>query len=108
TAYVAQLVPEPLPTPEIAAGEPTTLTLAEVESLAIAANPTLAEAAARVRAARGEQHQVGLAPNPVVGYAASEIGDEGRAGQQGMLVGQEFIRGNKLGLNRAVAGREAD
>jgi outer membrane protein, heavy metal efflux system len=107
TAYVAQLVPEPLPAPE-EGDERSSLTLAEVESLAMAANPTLAEAAARVRAARGEQYQVGLAPNPVVGYAASEIGDEGRAGQQGMLVGQEFIRGNKLGLNRAVAAREAD
>ena len=107
-AYVAQLVPEPLPKPEETAADPHTLTLAEAESLAMAANPTLAEAAARVRAARGEQFQVGLPPNPIYGYSASEIGDSGRAGQQGLLVGQEFIRGNKLGLNRLVAGREAD
>lgn len=108
-AYVAQLIPEPLPQPEDeTAADPHTLTLAEAEGLALAANPTLAEAAARVRAARGEQLQVGLPPNPIYGYSASEIGDDGRAGQQGMLVGQEFIRGNKLGLNRVVAGREAD
>jgi cobalt-zinc-cadmium efflux system outer membrane protein len=107
-AYVAQLVPEPLPKPDETAADSHTLTLAEAESLALAANPTLAEAAARVRAARGEQFQVGLPPNPIYGYSASEMGDEGRAGQQGLLVGQEFIRGNKLGLNRVVAGREAD
>ena len=107
-AYVAQLIPEPLPKPEETADDPNTLSLAEAEGLALAANPTLAEAAARVRAARGEQYQVGLPPNPIYGYSASEIGDDGRAGQQGLLVGQEFIRGNKLGLNRVVAGREAD
>ena len=107
TAYVAQLVPEPLPRPEESTVDDS-LTLAAAESLAMAANPTLAEAAARVRAARGEQYQVGLPPNPIYGYTASEMGDDGRAGQQGLLVGQEFIRGNKLGLNRAVAGREAE
>ena len=109
TEYVAQLIPEPLPPPDEEFDDThNALTLAEVENLALAANPTLAEAAARVRAARGEQLQVGLAPNPIYGYAASEIGDDGRAGQQGFLVGQEFIRGNKLGLNRVVAGREAE
>jgi outer membrane protein, heavy metal efflux system len=107
-AYVAQLVPEPLPKPDETAAESATLTLADAESLALAANPTLAEAAARVRAARGEQYQVGLPPNPIYGYSATEIGDEGRAGQQGLMVGQEFIRGNKLGLNRVVASREAE
>jgi cobalt-zinc-cadmium efflux system outer membrane protein len=104
TEYVAQLQPEPLPRPE---EELAALTLAEVEGLALAFNPTLAEAAARVRAARGEQLQVGLPPNPTYGYMAGEIGNEGAAGQQGLVVGQEFIRGNKLGLNRAVASREA-
>ncbi len=105
TEYVAQLPPEPLPRPEN--DDPDALTLAEVEGLALAFNPTLAEAAARVRAARGEQLQVGLPPNPTYGYMAGEMGNEGAAGQQGLVVGQEFIRGNKLGLNRAVAGREA-
>jgi len=102
--YVAQRPPEALPP---VAGEPVALTLAEIEGLALSFNPTLAEAAARVRAARGEQFQVGLPPNPTVGYLGSEIGNEGRAGQQGVVVGQEFIRGNKLGLNRVVASREA-
>jgi outer membrane protein, heavy metal efflux system len=103
--YLAQRLPEVLPDapPEIAA-----LTLEAVEDLSLATNPALAEAAALVRAARGQQYQAGLPPNPVIGYAGNEIGNDGEAGQQGFLVGQEFIRGNKLGLDRAVAGREAN
>lgn len=74
--------------------------------MALDAHPAIAEMAARVRAARGNWLQVGLPPNPTVGYVASEIGDEGSAGQQGMYVGQSFIRGNKLELNRQVARQE--
>ncbi len=82
------------------------LTLAEAEGLALASHPQIAEAAARVRAARYHCVQVGLPPNPTAGYVATEVGNEGQAGQQGFYVGQQFIRGNKLGLNRAVACRE--
>ena len=42
---------------------------------------TLAQAAARVEALRGEWVQSGLYPNPRVGYQGLEIGDDGRAGQ---------------------------
>lgn len=101
--YVAQLVPETLPAVE---PESIGLTLEAVEQMALAGNPALAEAAARIRAARGEQYQVGLPPNLTIGYSGSEIGNEGAAGQQGLYVGQEFIRGNKLGLNRAVEAGE--
>lgn len=44
--------------------------------------------------------------NPTAGYSASEIGDEGQAGQQGGVVGQELVMGHKLKLNRAVAASE--
>ncbi|NLX96628.1 MAG: TolC family protein [Rhodopirellula sp.] len=90
------------------AGHPSApgMTLAELESIAERCNPTLAQAAARVQAARGEQLQVGLYPNPVVGYLGSEIGNEGRAGQQGGFIGQEIVTAGKLQLNRAVAGQE--
>jgi len=74
--------------------------------MAEACNPTLAQAAARVQAARGQYLQVGLYPNPVIGYLGSEIGNEGRAGQQGGFIGQEVVTAGKLQLNRAVASRE--
>ncbi|WP_425395200.1 TolC family protein [Aeoliella sp.] len=79
------------------------LSLDAVEAIALESHPAIAEAAARVRAARGNCLQVGLPPNPTIGYTASEIGDDDSAGQQGMYAGQTFIRGNKLGLNRQVA-----
>lgn len=78
-------------------------TLQELELMALSANPAVGEAEARVQAARGTYVQVGLAPNPVAGYQAGEIGDDGTAGQQGGFVSQQFVRGNKLGLNREVA-----
>ena len=82
------------------------LTLADVEQMALASNPSLAQAAARVEAARGRYVQVGLYPNPVAGYIGSEIGNEGRAGQQGGFLSQEVVTAKKLRLNRNVASQE--
>lgn len=98
----AEAIPRPLPKPELP------LTLAELEQLAIGGNPTVAQAEARVAAARGRWVQVGLLPNPTIGYAGNEIGDEGRAGQQGMFAGQEFVTANKLELRRQVVAREIE
>jgi cobalt-zinc-cadmium efflux system outer membrane protein len=82
------------------------LSLGQLEEMAIAGNPAIAQADARIRALRGRWVQVGLPPNPSAGYLASEIGNEHRAGQQGGYVGQELITGGKLGLNRAVVSQE--
>jgi outer membrane protein, heavy metal efflux system len=78
------------------------MTLADAEQTALGANPSLAQAAARVDAVRGRYVQVGLYPNPTAGYIASEIGNEGRAGQQGGFVSQEIVTAGKLRLNREV------
>lgn len=82
------------------------LTLAELETMAERGNPALAQAAARVEALRGRYVQVGLYPNPTAGYIGSEIGNEGRAGQQGAFVNQEIVTAGKLRLNRAVVCQE--
>ncbi len=89
--------------PSASAGQPSApgMTLAELEEMALGCNPTLAQAAARVEAARGRCVQVGLYPNPVAGYMGSEIGNEGRAGQQGGFVSQEIVTAGKLQLNRS-------
>lgn len=80
-----------------------TLSLADLEAMALQNNPAVSEAAARVSAARGEWLQVGLPPNPVIGYSGQQLGSGGAAEQNGGYIGQEFVRGNKLGLNRNVA-----
>jgi cobalt-zinc-cadmium efflux system outer membrane protein len=82
------------------------LTLDDLEAMALANNPTLASAASRIQAARGQWTQVGLPPNPVIGYSGDEIGNEGRAGQQGGFVGQQIVTGGKLRLSRSVAAQE--
>ncbi|MEX0641672.1 MAG: TolC family protein, partial [Pirellulales bacterium] len=102
------LVPEePIPSPPVSAtNEDERMTMAKAEVLAEGLHPALREAAGRMRAARGNWVQVGLRPNPEIGYSGNEIGDEGRAGQQGGYFSQEFVTAGKLGLNRAMAARE--
>jgi cobalt-zinc-cadmium efflux system outer membrane protein len=84
------------------------LQLAELEQLALANNPSLAGASAEIEALRGKWLQAGLPPNPVVGYTAAEIGNEGAAGQQGIFFGQESIRGGKLSLSQSVVAQEIE
>ncbi|NOY40452.1 MAG: TolC family protein [Planctomycetes bacterium] len=88
-------VPRPLPSPE-------GLTMEVLEQMALANSPAISQVAARVRALQGLRLQVGLPPNPSVGYVASEVGNEGAAGQQGGFVGQTFITAGKLQKNRAI------
>jgi cobalt-zinc-cadmium efflux system outer membrane protein len=85
---------------------PSELTLEVLQSLAIANNPAISQAAARVSALQGKWVQVGLPPNPTAGYVGSEIGNDGAAGQQGGYVGQDFITGKKLQRNRNIVAAE--
>jgi len=101
-------VPQPPGSDPLLTAQPTDvwlsdLSLAGLENTALQNNPTLAQAAARVEAAQGNWVQVGLAPNPVLGYSGQQLGSGGLAEQQGVFVGQEFVTGKKLGLNREVA-----
>ena len=97
--------PEPLPEGQLKPAVVGALTLADLEQMAIASNPSVARAAALVQEARGNWVQVGLPFNPSVGYEGQQIGSGGRAEQDGVFVGQEFVRGGKLGLNRQVAAQ---
>jgi len=99
--------PEALPIPVDEAFGPS-LTLLDLEGVALGNNPTLAAARSRIAAAQGTQLQAGLYPNPVAGYYATQIGNLGTAGQQGGIVSQRIITGGKLGLDQAIAGREVE
>lgn len=101
-------VEEPLELSTAAGPAEGDLQLSELEQLALANNPTLARLSAGIEALRGKRLQAGLPPNPVVGYTASEIGNEGAAGQQGTFVGQQFIRGGKLSLSQSVIDQEIE
>jgi cobalt-zinc-cadmium efflux system outer membrane protein len=97
----------PLPGP-IAAdnAEAVRLTLEDLEQMAFQDNPSIAEAWAYVQAARGKWVQAGLPPNPRLGYSGQQLGSRGLAEQQGVYLEQEFIRGGKLRLDRAMVSRE--
>ena len=82
------------------------LTLQALEQMAMSTNPAVAQSSARVRALRGKWAQVGLPPNPTAGYVGSEVGNDGRGGQQGGYVGQTFITAGKLQRDRAIVAAE--
>lgn len=98
--------PEPLPQGSLKPVTVGALTLADLEQMALMANPAVARASALVQAARGNWVQVGLPPNPTVGYLGQQIGSRGLAEQDGVFVDQQIVRGGKLTLNREVAAQE--
>jgi cobalt-zinc-cadmium efflux system outer membrane protein len=103
TASQSEAIPAPPSDKQVKDGP---LTLADAEAMAVSCHPALRAASARVQAAHGNWVQVGLKPNPELGYQGTEIGNDGRAGQQGAFFSQELVTAGKLGLNRAVAARE--
>src|SRR3990172_3485987 len=79
----ARIPPEPIPLPPVdGQSHDQLMTLTEAESMALAYHPAMREAEGLVRAARGEWLQVGLRPNPAVGYDGTDIGDDNTAGKQ--------------------------
>lgn len=71
-------------------------------------NPSLAQFGAAVGTAQGNWLQVGLYPNPDIGYAGNQINDRGTAGQQGAWFAQSFVTAHKLRLNRAAASQDVN
>ncbi|MBY0228347.1 MAG: TolC family protein [Gemmataceae bacterium] len=88
---------------------PPALSLATLEQMAMQANPTLAQAAARVEMSRGKALQAGLPLNPTLAYQAEQLGQRGAsAGEfQGVVISQELVTAGKLRLSRAKYEQEA-
>ena len=87
------------------------LTLEQVEQLALENNPTARAAQAAIDAARGRALQAGAWPNPVIGYSAEELtarSGAGPRGAHGFFVEQSIPLGGKLGLGRAVFDRATE
>jgi cobalt-zinc-cadmium efflux system outer membrane protein len=87
-------------TPESA----VSLSLNDLQQLAVSRNPTLQQAYALVQQAQGNWLQSGLYPNPVVGYNGT--GNNGFFDAQGAYLSQTFVTARKLKLNRAVASHD--
>jgi cobalt-zinc-cadmium efflux system outer membrane protein len=97
-----------VPMPPVATATPNPpLALADFEEKALQNNPTLAQVAANVEAARGRAVQSGLYPNPTIGYEGDRIGAAGTAGEmQGLFIDQTIVTAGKLRLNRAKSAHE--
>jgi cobalt-zinc-cadmium efflux system outer membrane protein len=77
--------------------------LEDLEQMALAHNPTLAQSRRAIESARGRELQTGLYPNPVIGYRGDEIrGGAYGGGEEGFFIEQPIILGGKLGLKRKV------
>src|ERR1700691_2753252 len=84
-----------------------TITLEELQQMALQHNPTFAQATANIRAAEGRKQQSGLYPNPTVGYQGEQIrGGSFRGGEQGFFVQQNIVLAGKLGLNQNIFEQE--
>ena len=85
----------------------TFLRLEELERLALANNPTVAQADAIVRAVLGRKRQASFYPNPIVGFQAEDI--KARAPSQSkyfLWAQQTIVTGDKRKLLQAAVAQE--
>jgi cobalt-zinc-cadmium efflux system outer membrane protein len=102
TLYDIQVLPTTPVAPQ-AAAQPG-LRLEDLEQMALANNPTVAQAQANIRVFAGRARQAGLYPNPTVGYYGDEIrGGYDGGGKQGGFISQTIVTGGKLRAARRVA-----
>lgn len=82
------------------------ISLTDLENLALAKNPTLAQAQAAVTGQQGIYQQAGLYPNPQFGYLNSSASNPSVKQSNGGFYSQEFVTANKLGLAQLAASEE--
>lgn len=77
------------------------LGLSELEAAAVNHNPAVQTAIHEMQRIEGLLCQTGIRPNPTFGYSASQLADKS-TDQHVFFLEQQFVRGEKLELNRAV------
>jgi outer membrane protein, heavy metal efflux system len=84
------------------------LTLADLEKMALEANPTISQAEAATRAAEGRRVQAGLLPNPIIGYAGEELSTRAfsEKSEHYFFIEQTVPLGGKLGKSRKIFAQE--
>lgn len=97
-----------LPVPKASDGVATSMTLANLESLALSNNPTLEQAAAGVEVERGSFQQAGLYPNPQIGYVNGTSNRSSVTQSNGAFFSQEFVTAGKLQKAQAWEANEVN
>ncbi|MCR9199815.1 MAG: TolC family protein [Planctomycetaceae bacterium] len=82
------------------------LTAATAIAAAVGNHPQLRAARSAIRRQQHLRYQATRRPNPTAGYLAAEVGNEADAGQQGLFLSQEFVRGDKLTLDGQIRFQE--
>ena len=109
TLHEVQVVPPGNAAAAPGAATPGGLRLEDLEQMALANNPTVAQVQANMRVAAGLSRQAGLYPNPTVGYYGDEIrGGFTHGGKQGGFISQTIVTGGKLRAARRVAELQAN
>jgi len=98
----------PAQTTQQAAATGPAMQLADLERMALEANPTMAQAEAAIRAAEGRRLQAGLLPNPIVGYTGNEFAFRAFSDKSEHMgfIEQTIPLGGKLGKGRAIFAQE--
>ncbi len=81
--------------------------LETLEELALQHNPAIIQAQSTLAKVRGFRDQVGLRPNPTIGYNGTQLADAGTDQHTGFYR-QDIVTGGKLQSNRAVLDREME
>ena len=79
--------------------------LAQLEATALQQNPAILQASSSAQKAYGYRNQVGLKPNPVIGYQGQQLADAG-TDQHLAFVEQDIVMGDKLRKNQSVLNQE--
>lgn len=93
---------------ELQSSEVSGITLKEIEQLALQTNPAIRQQQAGSAKAGGIRTQVGLKPNPTIGYFGEEIGNDEAGGLHGGFISQTFVRGDKLQWNKQVLNHDVN
>ena len=108
---------EPTPAPRAVAEPPApdanpatefAWSLDALQQLALENNPTLNQAAASVDASRGLYKQVGIYPNPQLGYLRDDSNKANTTRTSGVFVGQEIVTAGKLRKARNAESWEVE
>ncbi len=103
---INKLFPAATPARKIEMPTDRVMTLEELEDLAMANSPIIAQALAAITMNQGAVVQAGVYPNPVFGYEADTVGSSYTRNYQGTYLAQTIKTAGKLPLARAAANMD--
>ncbi len=89
----------------LVASESVGWSLAQLEATAMQQNPAILQASASAQKAYGYRNQVGLKPNPIIGYQGQQLANSG-TDQHLAFIEQDIVMGDKLRKNQLVLNQE--